>query len=247
MEIIIVAVLALVLIILFLVLPGFFPNMWDSNTNNDSATEETNYLSESLTKLSSQANNFKDDQAIIYETEIEENLNLKKIVFIFQTLLEIAKIDGDETPEEKSWLETTIRYLHKQYDFHESIPSAQWTHPEKNDWELMVYNQILIGKFHIIEKKLIISLMVDLALYDDTFSYTKYGFILKTIVMLGLKHNKEIFNEIDVETKIIEKHPSKFDKKTLNEYKSILLKPDDNGTIGFIMAENYISEKENDK
>ena len=250
MELIIPASLALLFIILFLILPRFFPNIWDSKTNYDIVKEEITYQDKSQTKLASVQNISMDDQALssIYEMEIEENLALKKIVFIFQTMVGIAKIDGDETPQERKFLELIILDLYKTYDFNDSIPQAQWIHSEKDDAELLFYNQILIDKLNILEKQFIISLMGDVALCDDTFTFTEYGAILNTCVKLGVKHNKELFNVIDkVETRIIEKHPSKFDKKTLKEYKSILLSPNDNGGMGYLMAEKFIYEKENAK
>ena len=49
MELIILAILALLFIILFLILPRFFPNMWDAKTNYD-IIRELQYQDKSQTK-----------------------------------------------------------------------------------------------------------------------------------------------------------------------------------------------------
>ena len=70
MELIIPASLALLFIILFLILPRFFPNMWDSKTNYDIVKEEIPYQDKSQTK---EVKNYHDNGNIFQQATLDFN------------------------------------------------------------------------------------------------------------------------------------------------------------------------------
>ena len=132
MELIILAILALLFIILFLILPRFFPNMWDAKTNYD-IIRELQYQDKSQTKA-----------------------GLKNMKFNKDTIREAVKewLENEELAETKyghisSWDTTGVTDMSKLFfDAHTfNQPLNAWDVSNVSNMSGMFYNAKLFNHF----------------------------------------------------------------------------------------------------
>ena len=128
-----------------------------------------------------------------YNNEILSDLIINKISIILQVLIGLAKIDGEVDENEKTVIENASLKLREFYNYDEEIKLR--THLNKSDAQLAIYNALIYSSFNdILEKKLFIELMADLAFVDGEFDMAEYLNLLNVSTLIQLPI--EMFVEI---------------------------------------------------